>query len=53
MICLKIKELKQMMNILHNQWDLGEEESKTTGPWCAYYLLFDILSKAERMIIKK
>ena len=42
-----------MMNILHNQWDLGEEESKTTGPWCAYYLLFDILSKAERIIIKK
>lgn len=42
-----------MMNILHNQWELGEEESKTTGPWCAYYLLFDILSKSERMIIKK
>lgn len=47
-----IFKLGRMTDMLYEQWDMGKEKSKSIGKTCAYIYLFDILSEAEKLILK-
>ena len=50
---MKISEMKQVVNILYNEWDLGKKASKAKGKTCAWIYLFEILEYSEKIIIEK
>lgn len=50
---MKIKDMKQIVNILYEEWDLGKKRSKAKGKVCAWIYLFEILEESEKIIIEK
>lgn len=41
---MKLLEMKQIVNILYNEWNLGKKEAKAKGKICAWIYLFEILT---------
>lgn len=50
---MNIREMKQVVNLLYNEWDLGKTASKAKGKICAWIYLFEILEESEKIILKK
>lgn len=40
---IKLSEMKQAVELLANEWDLGKVSSKAKGNVCAWIYLFEIL----------
>ncbi len=49
-ICMTIKEMKQAVRLLENEWDLGEKESGASRHLCAWIYLMEILEEAEQLV---
>ena len=47
---MKVKDHKQIVDILYKEWDLGKTASKAKGKTCAWIYWFEILSEAEEVI---
>lgn len=50
---MKISEMKQVVDLLYNEWDLGKKSSQAKGKVCAWIYLFEILEESEKIILKK
>jgi ribosomal protein S18 acetylase RimI-like enzyme len=50
---MNLKEMKQSVDMLYSEWDLGKKDSKAIGKTCAWIYLFEILEETEKMIIEK
>ncbi len=50
---MKYKEMKQVVDILHGEWNLGKKEAKATGKICAWIYLMEILEESEKIITYK
>jgi len=50
---MRIKHHKQIVGMLYNEWDLGKRSSKAKRKTCAWIYWFEILNKAEKIIIEK
>ena len=43
-------EMKQAVNLLANEWNLGKKECGATGNICAWIYLFSILEESEKIV---
>ncbi len=43
-------EMKQAVNLLTNEWNLGKKECGATGNICAWIYLFSILEESEKIV---
>lgn len=50
---MKYKEMKQVVNLLYDEWNLGKKEAKATGNICAWIYLMEILEESEKLITYK
>ena len=50
---MKLKEMKQVVDMLYEEWDLGKTESGAKGKTCAWIYLFEILEESEKIILEK
>lgn len=50
---MNLVEMKQSVDMLYNEWDLGKTPSHSKGKICAWIYLFEILEENERMVIEK
>ncbi len=50
---MKLSEMKQAVELLANEWDLGKVSSKAKGNVCAWIYLLEILEETEKMVIEK
>lgn len=50
---MKLNEMRQAVELLANEWDLGKASSKAKGNVCAWIYLLEILEGIERMVIEK
>ena len=50
---MKIKQHKQIVDMLYNEWDLGKTNSNAKGKTCAWIYWFEILNEAEQIIIQE
>lgn len=50
---MKIKDMIQAVNLLHNEWDLGKIRSMAKGKICAWIYLMEILAVSEELITYK
>ena len=50
---MKLSEMKQAVELLANEWDLGKISSKAKGNVCAWIYLLEILEETEKMVIEK
>ena len=46
-------EMKQVVKLLTNEWNLGKKECGATGNICAWIYLFTILEKSEKIVTYK
>lgn len=47
---MKIKDMKQAVSLLENEWDLGEKESGASRHLCAWIYLMEILEETEQFV---
>jgi len=45
--------MKQAVNLLYNEWNLGKKESGSSGNICAWIYLMEILEESEKIVIYK
>ena len=50
---MTFKEMRNVVNLLDNEWDLGKTPSKSKGKICAWVYLFEILEESEVIVIEK
>lgn len=50
---MKIKEMKQIVNLFDEEWDLGKASSKAKGKTCAWIYLFEVLECSEKIVLEK
>lgn len=50
---MKYRDMKQAVELLANEWDLGKISSKGKGNVCAWIYLFEILEETEKIVIEK
>lgn len=50
---VNLVEMKQSVDMLYNEWDLGKISSRSKGKICTWIYLFEILEETEKMIIEK
>lgn len=50
---MNLVEMKQSIDMLYDEWDLGKTPSHSKGKVCAWIYLFEILEETERMVIEK
>lgn len=50
---MKYNEMKQAVNLLSNEWNLGKKEAEAEGNICAWIYLMDILEESEQIITYK
>lgn len=48
---MKYNEMKQAVNLLANEWDLGKKEAGAEGNICAWIYLMDLLEESEQIVI--
>lgn len=47
---MKYSEMKQAVNLLYKEWNLGKEECGATGNICAWIYLMEILEESEKIV---
>lgn len=50
---MKLSEMKQAVELLSKEWDLGKVSAKAKGNVCAWIYLLEILEETETMVIEK
>ncbi len=50
---MTLKEMRNVFDLLDNEWDLGKTISKSRGKICAWVYLFEILEESEIVIMEK
>lgn len=50
---MKPSEMKQIVNMLYNEWNLGKKEAKAKGKICAWIYLFEVLEETEKVVLEK
>lgn len=50
---MKIKDMRQAVKLLDNEWNLGKKESCSKGTICAWIYLMEILEKTEKFVFYK
>ena len=50
---MNLVEMKQSVDMLYDEWDLGKTPSHSKGKVCAWIYLFEILEETEKMVIEK
>lgn len=50
---MNLVEMKQSVDMLYDEWDLGKTPSHSKGKVCAWIYLFQILEETEKMVIEK
>ena len=50
---MNIKEMRQAVDILGKEWNLGKKESEAEGNICAWIYLMEILEESEKIITYK
>lgn len=50
---MKLSEMKQIVNMLYKEWNLGKKESKAKGKICAWIYLFGVLEETEKVVLEK
>ena len=50
---MKYNEMKQAVNLLANEWDLGQKEAGAEGNICAWIYLMDLLEESEQIVTYK
>lgn len=50
---MNLVEMKQSVDMLYDEWDLGKTLSHSKGKVCAWIYLFEILEETEKMVIEK
>ena len=50
---MRIKDMKQAVLLLENEWNLGKKESASTGNICAWIFLMSILEETEKFVYYK
>lgn len=45
---MKYNEMKQVVNLLAEEWNLGKKESEAEGNICAWIYLIDLLEESEK-----
>lgn len=50
---MKLSDMKQAVELLAKEWDLGKASSKAKGNVCAWIYLLEILEETEAMVIEK
>lgn len=50
---MKLSEMKQAVELLSKEWDLGKVSAKAKGNACAWIYLLEILEETETMVIEK
>lgn len=50
---MKCKEMKQVVDLLYEEWDLGKTQSGAKGKTCAWIYLFEILEESEKIILER
>ena len=50
---MNLVEMKQAVDMLYDEWDLGKTPSHSKGKVCAWIYLFEILEETEKMVIEK
>lgn len=50
---MNLVEMKQAVDMLYDEWDLGKTSSRSKGKVCAWIYLFTILEETEKMVIEK
>ncbi|MCI8361630.1 MAG: GNAT family N-acetyltransferase [Clostridia bacterium] len=50
---MKTSEMKQIVNMLYNEWNLGKKEAKAKGKICAWIYLFEVLEETEKVVLEK
>ena len=47
---MKYKDMKQAVNLLENEWNLGKKESGATNDICAWIYLMEVLEETEQFV---
>ena len=50
---MKLKDIKQIVTLLGNEWDLGKKSSGSKKNVCAWIYFCEIMSESEKLIIEK
>ena len=50
---MTIKDMKQAVKLLENEWSLGEKESGASRHLCAWIYLMEILEETEQFVYYK
>ena len=50
---MKYNEMKQAVNLLAEEWNLGKRESEAEGNICAWIYLIDLLEESEKIVTYK
>lgn len=50
---MNLVEMKETVDMLYDEWDLGKTPSHSKGKGCAWIYLFAILEETEKMVIEK
>lgn len=50
---MNLVEMKQSVDMLYDQWDLGKAPSHSKGKICVWIYLFETLEETEKMVIEK
>ena len=50
---MKYNEMKQAVNLLAKEWNLGKKESGAEGNICAWIYLIDVLEESEEIVTYK
>ena len=50
---MTLNDIKQIVNLLYEEWDLGKTLSKSKGKICAWIYFFEIMEETEKFILEK
>lgn len=50
---MRFKDMKQAVELLYNEWNLGKKECGATGNVCAWIYLMEILEESEEIVTYK
>ena len=50
---MNLKEMKQVINLLDKEWDLGKKDSQAKGQICAGIYFLEIMEECEKIISNK
>ena len=45
--------MKQVVNLLYNEWDMGKKASQAKGKVCAWIYFFEIMEESEKIVLEK